>query len=312
MTVRLLMAAKTIAEEWPSPTTKQMTFKPIHRASFPPYTAGAHIQVQHENGTRRDYSLVGPTDGTTYTVAVRRDDRGRGGSVLLHDWMNVGDIAFVSYPQSGMRLDTAARHIFIAGGIGVTGVMSLVASVPSGANAEVHYCVRTRAEAAYVENLVRTGARVVVHESSRDGRLDVAALLTEVPAETSLYYCGPPSLMEAIDSNSSHWPSGRVHSETFVGSAPAVGERLGDSFDAWLVASQKMIHVKEDESLLHAMLRENVPIEYSCEGGVCDTCLVDLLEGVVDHRDLSLSDAERVAVMTTCVSRGRGTISVNA
>ncbi|WP_223838915.1 2Fe-2S iron-sulfur cluster-binding protein [Saccharopolyspora pogona] len=90
------------------------------------------------------------------------------------------------------------------------------------------------------------------------------------------------------------------------------GEQLGDAFDAWLVLSKRAIHVAEDESLLQAMLRENVPVDYSCEGGACGSCVLEVVDGEIEHWDLCLSADERRGVMTSCVSRGRGAISLQA
>lgn len=313
MSIRLLMAARVVGVAQPAPDVRALTFAPVHRPSFPPFTAGDHIQIQHENGLRRDYSLISsPGDTSTYRVAVRRDDNGRGGSVLFHENLALGDLIFVSYPQPGLQLaGGTTHHLLIAGGIGVTAVVGLLKGLPQGHTAEVHYCVKKCAEAAFTEEIAAAGATLTIHESKVGGRLDVANLLTPVRENTTVYHCGPPSLMDAVNEASSHWPEGRVLSESFTGAA-AKGENLGEPFDAWLVLSKRVIHVTEQESLLQAMLRENVPLDYSCEGGACGSCIVEIVEGPVEHRDLCLSPDERKGAMTACVSRGIGAISIQA
>lgn len=313
MSIRLLMAARVIAEEWPAPGVRGLEFAPVHRESFPPFVPGDHIQIQHDNGTRRDYSLIGPAaDPSTYKIAIRRDDAGRGGSMLFHDELAVGDLVFVSYPQAGMRVaDDTGHHLFIAGGIGVTAILGLLDGLAPGATAEVHYCVKTRADAAYLPALQASGASVTVYESRAGHRLDAAQLLATVRPDTTAYHCGPTSLMDAVKLAAAHWPADRVRSESFAGVAKAESSQ-GEPFDAWLVLSKRVIHVPEHETLLQAMLREDVPLDYSCEGGACGSCVVELVEGSVEHRDLCLSEDERAGAMTACVSRGKGAISIQA
>jgi ferredoxin-NADP reductase len=306
MNVRLLMATELVAEAWPSENTRELTFAPVHRAELPAWVPGDHVQLEHTNGTRRDYSLIGNTeDLSTYTIAIQRNDEGRGGSVLFHDELDVGDTAFVSYPQPGMRLDDAEKHLFIAGGIGITAVLSLLESVPEGSSSEIHYCVRSRAQAPYLDSLTDGKSTVHLHESTVGGRLDVTKVVSARRNGQSLYYCGPAGLMDEIATSTEDWPDGTVHREEFSdGGDKGKKTRRGEPFDAWLALSNKVITVSEDETLLEAMLREGVPVDYSCEGGVCGSCFVDLLEGGVEHRDLCLSEEQRATGLTACVSRG--------
>jgi ferredoxin-NADP reductase len=314
MTVRLLIASTVKRDAWPVPRVRELTVAPLHRNEFPPASPGDHVQLQHVNGIRRDYSLLGPsTQASSYRIAIQREEDGRGGSVLFHRELAVGDLVFVSYPQPGIRIDpTATQHAFIAGGIGITAILGLLNGVSTAWDREVHYCVRDRAGAVYIDELLATGARVVLHESARGGRLDVAELVRAIPADATVYYCGPKSLMDAVAQATAGRDPEHVRSETFSGVSANEGERLGDAFDAWLTLSQRVIHVDENESLLNAMRREGIRVDYSCEGGACGTCVVEVVDGAIDHRDLCLTDDERQRMMTTCVSRGRGPISLQA
>jgi hypothetical protein len=65
MSVRLMMAARLQADAWPAPGVRELTLVPIHREAFPPFVAGDHVQIQHRNGTRRDYSLIRPVSASS-------------------------------------------------------------------------------------------------------------------------------------------------------------------------------------------------------------------------------------------------------
>lgn len=312
MTVRLLMAATLSADAWPAPCVRELTFAPVHRDTFPPATPGDHVQLQHVNGTRRDYSLLGPSSTrSSYRIAVQREDGGRGGSLLFHRDLVVGDLVFVSYPQPGMRIDaTASKQVFIAGGIGVTAILGLLDGTDLSIDREVHYCVRERNAAPYVSDLEATGARVVLHESKHGTRLNASELMKTLPDGATIYHCGPKSLMDAITDAAAALEPDRVRSEAFSGMPAAEGERLGEPFEAQLLLSKRAIHVGETESLLKALLREGIPTDYSCEGGACGTCVVEVVDGQIEHHDVCLTDEERCRSMTACVSRGSGPISL--
>lgn len=306
MSVRLLIASRVVDATSVTPLVRQLRLAPIHRDAYPTFRGGDHVQVQLGDGMRRDYSLCGsPQLTTSYEVAVRREDDGRGGSKRFHSDVSVGDEVYVSYPQPGIRLDVEAGiHVFIAGGIGVTAILGLLHELPDGARGIVHYCVRARADAIFLSKLESFGIPVAVHVSSEGGRLDVAAMVAECDASTTIYHCGPPALMDAVDAAAGERQI-RARSEAFAVLPPA-GERLGNPFRAVMLAAGTTVEVGESETLLRAMLRADVPVEFSCEGGVCGACVVEVREGEIDHRDRCLSASDRAGgMMTACVSRAQ-------
>ncbi|EPH44445.1 PDR/VanB family oxidoreductase [Streptomyces aurantiacus] len=312
MTVRLLMASRVAAARLVTPGVREIEVVPRHRAEFPPFRGGDHVQVQHMDGTRRDYSLIGPPTATDrYRIAVLRQPAGRGGSLLFHDDLDIGDEVYVSYPQPGFEIDTeAGHHVFVAGGIGVTAILGLLHELPAGSRGEVHYCVPSAGEAAYLPELAACGLPLTVHDSSAGSRLDVGKLVARLPSSATIYHCGPGRLMAAIEAATADRAPERVRGESFSTAVPP-GERRGEPFQAHLTLSRKAVSVAADESLLHALHRHDVRLEYSCEGGICGTCVLQVLDGEVEHRDACLSGDERAAgYMTTCVSRGRGDISL--
>jgi ferredoxin-NADP reductase len=313
MPVRLLMAARVTHAYRPVPSVRCLTFAPIHRSTFPSFRGGEHVQVQLPDGRRREYSLCGArSNPAEYEVAVLQRGDGRGGSRWIHDALKVGHEVFVSYPLPGMTIQRPARrHTFVAGGIGITAILGLLQDLPPDATGEIHYCVHSRSKAVFVDRLHESGLPVYLHCSDEVGRLDVAALLADYVAGTHLYQCGPDSLMAAVDQATSHWEAGHVHREAFEGTVAASGERQGDSFVATLLVSKKTIAVLETETLLSALHTAGIPLEFSCEGGICGTCIVELVSGSVDHRDRCLTEEQRRGgQLTACVSRGRGSVAL--
>ena len=67
------------------------------------------------------------------------------------------------------------------------------------------------------------------------------------------------------------------------------------------------MEITSDKSILETLEEADIPIMASCYEGVCGTCEARVLEGIPDHRDSVLSEAEKEAgeVMLPCVSRSR-------
>ena len=132
----------------------------------------------------------------------------------------------------------------------------------------------------------------------------MAALLAERSDGDHVYCCGPPSLGDAVEAATAHWPEGTVHRERFVGALP--GADRGEPFDVELVASRKTLHAPADRSLLDGRREAGVTVDSSCEAGLCRSCRVGVVAGTPVHRDLILSASQRESSMLACVSRGDG------
>ena len=86
---------------------------------------------------------------------------------------------------------------------------------------------------------------------------------------------------------------------------------FGEPFTAKCLKSGITVEVDEGQSLLQSLLDAGIEMDYSCEGGVCGTCVVPLVSGEVEHMDEFLMDDEYADQMITCVSRGEGEIEID-
>ena len=113
---------------------------------LPAFTPGAHVTVTLPSGARRAYSLYNsPTETGRYRIAVQREDAGRGGSAEMHRAVQVDDVISVASPRNLFVLVEAPKSLLIAGGIGVTPILSMAQSlVEAGKDAELVYLARAR------------------------------------------------------------------------------------------------------------------------------------------------------------------------
>ncbi|MBA4865795.1 oxidoreductase [Streptomyces sp. PSKA54] len=272
---------------------------------LPAWEPGAHIDVLLGPGLERQYSLCGdPADRSVWRIAVLREPDGRGGSAYVHGELGQGDKVRVRGPRNHFALEPAPRYRFIAGGIGITPILPMLAAAEAaGAEWTLLYGGRSRDSMAFTDELGAYGDKVTIAPQDEAGLLDLASVLDDVPEGTLVYCCGPGALLDAVEERC---PGGLLHIERFLPKEQETGPDT--SFEVELSRSGKTVTVPEGVSVLDAVRSAGVEVLYSCAEGTCGTCETDVLEGTPDHRDSVLSDEEREAgeTMMICVSRCRG------
>ncbi|MAX52455.1 MAG: ferredoxin--NADP(+) reductase [Methylophaga sp.] len=293
---------------------KRFTFVQDNGEALPKFSGGSHVVVSMDiNGRthRNPYSLMSsPANTDSYQIAVRRQDKSRGGSVFMHDQVKPGTKLTITYPVNLFAINRLGKkHILVAGGIGITPFMSQIADLNRlGADYELHYAYRSSEHAAFREQLEELcGDRVHFYVEGDGTRIDFGDLLGQQPLGTHAYVCGPEPMVKMMLLTAKYlgWPSNHVHSEQFL--APPVG----DEFTVVLNQSAKEIVVPGDMSMLEAMEEAGVDAPFLCRGGACGRCELDVLEtdGALLHHDHYLSDAEKAAgnKIMPCVSRAKCT-----
>ncbi|MET7773194.1 PDR/VanB family oxidoreductase [Nocardia sp. NPDC005366] len=270
---------------------------------------GAHIDLELECGLVRQYSLCGdPSDVGSLTVAVLREASGRGGSIYVHDKLEEGDVLQVGGPRNHFALVDAPSYLFVAGGIGITPLLPMLRNAERrGATWRLLYGGRTRSGMAFADELVTAYPEGVdIRPQDEFGLLDIAGALDATEDGVAVYCCGPEPLLQAVEA------AGRerrldVHVERFAPKAVAE-DAVDGTFDVELRRTGATVAVGASESIIDALERVGVSVDFSCREGTCGTCEVAVLGGEPDHRDSVLTEEEQAAgdAMMICVSRCRG------
>lgn len=278
---------------------------------LPPWTPGAHIDLVLTPDVTRQYSLCSsPDDHSRFTVGILRAPDSRGGSSLIHDEVALGSIVRVRGPRNHFPLIASPRYIFIAGGIGITPMIPMIAEAEAaGAEWTLLYGGRSEASMAFHDDLRVYGDRVTFLPGN-DVALMSAALderLRTPQPDTLVYACGPEGLLSAIETHCAPWPSGSLHLERFT--PKAVDDSENQSFEVELARSGITITVPADRSIFDAAQDHGISVLGSCHEGICGTCETVILDvsGEVDHRDSVLNEEEQASneTMMICVSRCR-------
>jgi ferredoxin-NADP reductase len=277
-------------------------------AALPRWHPGSHIDVHLPSGRVRQYSLCGDPDDThAYRIAVRRIPGGGGGSVEIHDDLHVGSTVTTGGPRNAFPLTVPGfgsptqRVRFIAGGIGITPILPMLAAAQRlGVDWSTIYVGRSADSLPFLDEVARFGDRIRIRTDDESGVPSAADLLGDCPDGTTVYACGPAPLLTGVRAHLVGRDDVELHFERFA--APPVVD--GHAFPVSVASTGAQVPVSADETVLAALVRSGVHAPYSCQQGFCGTCRTRVLAGAVEHRDTLLTEPERDAgMMLICVSR---------
>ncbi|WP_420966555.1 PDR/VanB family oxidoreductase [Bradyrhizobium sp. B120] len=283
-----------------------------------PYPVGSHIDVGvtiDGQPQTRSYSLVGEVDPQGYRIAVRHAADSRGGSRYMWS-LAPGARLGITRPASLVQLDWTRRHFcLIAGGVGITPIVGAAeVLVRRDAGVTLHYAVRTRGDAAYLDTLERLlGDRLIVHAGDEGGRLDLDSVFADLPQDTMTLFCGP---MRMLDAARRAWEaSGRPPTDLRYETFGSSGLLPTEAFRVRLRGEGTEFVIPRDRSMLDVLNEAGHEVMSDCRRGECGVCAIDVVDvdGEIDHRDVFFSDHQKQESrkICACVSRARGTITVD-
>lgn len=295
-----------------TPLIKVFTLKDPQGKPLPGFSGGSHVVVLiPDEGKiyRNPYSLMStPFDTTSYKIGVRRQDNGRGGSLSMHNDVRVGMTLHITHPINNFPLNRRSlKHIFIAGGVGVTPIVSQIHDLQVGSIPyEFHYAVRNADHSGMATFISPDDiGSTALYYDSKDAQIDFDSILSHQPIGSDVYICGPALMIEAVIASAVAlgWADSHIHWEEFVETA------TGDAFEAFLKKANIRVVVPPELSLLEAIEGAGIHIPYLCRGGACGHCETEVVEldGEIIHRDIWLSDDDKAAnrKIMPCVSRAK-------
>lgn len=315
--VETWMPATLVATRDLAPDIREFLIRP-DQSDGAAYPVGSHINVAVSidgQPETRSYSLVGEASPPGFRIAVRRAEDSRGGSRYMWS-LQPGARLEITRPASLLAVDWTREHYcLVAGGIGITPILGAAQALARrGVGLDLHYAVRSRKDAAYLDELAALlGDRLNVHAGDEGRRLDLDALFAALPRDTLGLFCGP---MRMLDAARHAWvgaghPLADLRYETFGSS----GTLPTESFRVRLRDSGVELEIPRERSLLDVLNASGHEVMYDCRRGECGLCVIDVVavDGEIDHRDVFFSDHKKQSndKICACVSRARGTITVD-
>lgn len=277
---------------------------------LPPFEAGAHVDVQVTGELLRQYSLSNdPAAHGRYRLGVLLDPKSRGGSAAVHAGFHVGQVVEIGRPRNNfpLRLDVAHTVLF-AGGIGITPILAMAHTLHAeGRSFELHYCGRSAARLAFLDELHRFGPRVHVHvdDGPESQHLHIDTVLGAPSPNQHLYVCGPNGFMDFVTHAAQRlrWSEDTVHLERFG----AEVNTDGAPFTVVAARSKVSFEVQPGERIAEKLIEHGIEVRMSCQSGVCGTCVTRVIDGMPDHRDHVQTASEKASnrTITVCCSRSK-------
>ena len=224
-----------------TPDVKSFYLKPKDNGRIPAYKGGQYIglKVSPENSEFeqiRQYSLSGPSGSDHLRITTKSETNGLVSNHLHQS--TKGTEVLIQFPSGVFNLDSnAKRHIFIAGGVGITPVLSMLyEALANGVPADDILFIQCQRDQQYQickEELAllhkTTGFRYKTSFMDSDsgdnkGYLNTSILnkwLTEyefeVDGDTAVYFCGPTLFMSSLKQSclSLGFSEENIHYETF-------------------------------------------------------------------------------------------------
>jgi vanillate O-demethylase ferredoxin subunit len=295
-----------------SPTVRLLRLRPAD--GITPFGVGSHLRVRlHVDGREllRHYSIVGlpqdARDARAYTIAVKRAEPGRGGSRAM--WaLRPGDTLPIAGPHNHFELPVGVTHaLLVAGGIGITPIVGMALALAARATPlRLCYAARDEGELVFAERLrAALGEGLATFVDARGERLDLDAEIGALPANATMFICGPVPLLQAAQAA---WErAGRAKAALRFETFGSSGHRPAQAFRVRLPRHALDLEVPADRSLLEVLEEQGVAVLSDCRRGECGLCALEVLalDGEIDHRDVFFSAAEQRTnhSLCTCVSR---------
>ena len=292
------------------------------------FSAGQYITLKtliDAKEVRRDYSLSSSPHSELLSVTVKEIENGVFSS-YANTQLKVGDTLEVGTPKGRFvynpEIDSETTIVAFAAGSGITPIMSIAQTVletKTDTNFVLIYGNKSRKETIFYDAILklqtlyndRFKVQFVFSESDEDqalfGRIDsgnVQYILKNVFSihdSQKFYLCGPEGMINSVKTllTDKEVDPSKILFELFTASAvesTSVSANEGDSNLTILVDEEETTLVmSKKQTILEAALANDLDVPYSCQGGVCSSCICRVTEGTATMRQNNILTDNEVA-----------------
>lgn len=298
------------------------------------FKAGQYITIDHTlNGQnlRRSYSICSSPTSGEHCVAVKEVDNGAFSKYANSD-LREGDTLQVLPPEGRFVVEPDSQHqknyVAFAAGSGITPIMSIVKTVlkqePQSKFLLV-YGNKSPEETIFLKQLMdlqtehpeRFFLELVFSQTQEDdaqfGRISTSIVnyfLKNKYKDISFdahYLCGPEAMINEVKENllNNGVKENAIFFELFTSSEPEKPIEVTEGATQLTIVlddEETSFVMPQDKAVLDAALDEGLDPPYSCQGGICSTCIARIVEGKAEMRkNQILTDAEiEEGLVLTC------------
>ncbi|HCY97588.1 ferredoxin--NADP reductase [uncultured Polaribacter sp.] len=297
------------------------------------FISGQYITLQQEINnevTRRAYSICSTPESGELRVAIKKVEKGVFSSYVVSD-LKVGDTIEIAPPEGRflLRPEAHKNYLGFAAGSGITPILSMLKSTlntDTTATFTLIYGNKSISDTIFFEELnnlketysdrfklhyIYSRAEVI---NSLRGRIDgnvTNYFVKNMYKETSFdaaFLCGPEEMIKNVSKalENNKIPKENIHFELFTATVDEdkVAQVKEGTTEVTVLLDDEThtFTMEQTDDLLAANLRNNIDAPYSCQGGVCSSCLAKVIEGkAVMVKNSILTDGEiEEGLILTC------------
>lgn len=292
------------------------------------FTAGQYITLKtmvDAKEVRRDYSLSSSPQSESLTVTVKEIENGVFSS-YANTQLKVGDTLEVGTPNGRFvydpKTDSENTIVAFAAGSGITPIMSIARTVletESNNSFVLVYGNKSPKETIFYDAILelktlhpnRFKVQFIYSETDEEdamfGRIDrgnVQYILKnniEINNTQKFYLCGPEGMINTVNTilTEKGVDASKILFELFTASevkSTSTSANEGDSNITILVDEEETTLVmSQKQTILEAALANDLDVPYSCQGGVCSSCICRVTEGTAAMRQNNILTDNEVA-----------------
>ena len=299
------------------------------------FVAGQYINLKLTlDGTelRRAYSICSSPNSDELRIAIKSVKNGTF-SKFANDNLKVGDILEVAQPEGNFtfepNVEKQKNYAAFAAGSGITPVLSILQSVlesePKSSFVLV-YGNKTPSETIFHNQLhelqLKYVGRLFVHYVYSQAKLDgelfgriekatVNFVLNNKHKEKEFdkfYLCGPEEMINLVSNvlKEHNVADKNIKFELFTTSK--VENKEATSHDGHTKITvlvdddETTFEMSQKQTILEAALKQGIDAPYSCQGGICSSCLARITFGTAEMRKNSILTDSEIAegLILTC------------
>jgi ring-1,2-phenylacetyl-CoA epoxidase subunit PaaE len=290
------------------------------------FVAGQYVNVKvtlDGQEIRRAYSICAAPQSGELRIAVKSVKNGFF-SKFANEKLSVGNVIEVGTPEGKFtfepKADRQKNYAAFVAGSGITPVFSIIKSVleeePNstfvlvyGNKSEKDTIFHNQLHDLQLQYVGRLFLQYVYSQSTADnallGRIDhttVNYVLKSKHAEmefSKYFLCGPEEMIEIVTAalKENNVSDSDIKFELFStsssGSKADVGASGHTSISILVDDEETTFEMSQQQTVLEAALKQGLDVPYSCQGGICSSCICKITEGAAEmKKNQILTDAE--------------------
>ncbi|PRX48124.1 ferredoxin--NADP reductase [Salegentibacter salegens] len=297
------------------------------------FDAGQYITIKIKLGDeelRRAYSLCSAPNSGEFKVTVKEVEGGKF-SVIANNKLNAGDILEVHPPEGKFILKPTGEtksYAAFAAGSGITPVLSIIKTVLAEepkSRFVLTYGNKSPEETIFFKELLELQAKFpdrlfieFVYSRTREddshfGRIETSTVNFVVKNKfkdhpfDAFYLCGPEEMINQVSDvlKENGVTEDKILYELFTSEETgAIETNVEGQTELTIMVDDEETTFSMDtkETVLDAALEHDLDVPYSCQGGICSSCIARIVEGKVEMRKNQILTDEEIAegLILTC------------